>query len=273
MGFIEQFSRTKNVKTTTVFSKGAIPIISSSIQEMGGVYVILDAKLIQGIVPVRLRLYSDQQSMIIDGPRDTASFAISDSVSLIADIVLRDTNTLIFNPPLIADTIAGGFTWYNLQSVNNVPLPAAIILTTYNLSPIGDSEENKLNLIISGSQIPTSGNGVSGSITTSKSFLILTGSATSESRLRLYSRPVDEVPLAEKTRPFTTQINSGSLLIADLLFNSGSFIYPLVPVLEAYTWNQNDYQIGTGQVGYILQNMSAGTTDITASLKIFSTED
>jgi len=173
MGFIEEFSRNKNTKISTVFSKGATPIASSSIQTMGGVYVVLDAKLIQGTVPVRLRLYSDEQSMIIDGPRTTSSFAISASVGLIADIVLRDTNTLTFDPPVVANTVAGGLTWYNLQSVDNVPLPAAVTLTTYNLSDIGDSEESKTTINISGSQVPVTGYGVSGSFTTPKSFLIL----------------------------------------------------------------------------------------------------
>jgi len=143
MGFIEEFSRNKNTKISTVFSKGNTPIASSSIQTMGGVYAVLEAKLIQGIVPVRLRLYSDQQSMITDGPRTTASFAVSESVALIADIVLRDTNTLTFDPPVIANTADGGLTWYNLQSVDNVPLAAAVSLTTYNLSDIGDSQESK----------------------------------------------------------------------------------------------------------------------------------
>ena len=173
MGFIEEFSRNKNTKISTVFSKGNTPIASSSIQTMGGVYAVLEAKLIQGIVPVRLRLYSDQQSMITDGPRTTASFAVSESVALIADIVLRDTNTLTFDPPVIANTADGGLTWYNLQSVDNVPLAAAVSLTTYNLSDIGDSQESKSTINISGSQVPVTGYGVSGSFTTPKSFFIL----------------------------------------------------------------------------------------------------
>lgn len=276
MGFIETFSRNKNTKISTIFSKGTTPILSSSIQTMGGVYVVLGAKLIQGIVPIRLRLYSDQQSMIIDGPRTTASFAVSESVALIADIVLRDTNTLTFDPPVIANTADGGLTWYNLQSVDNVPLAAAVSLTTYALNDIGDSQENKQAVNISGSQIPVTGGsiyGVSGSITTPKSFLILSGSATSESRLRLYSSPYTDIPLSEKTRSFDTAPQSGSLLIADLIFDSGSFQYPLVPVLEGYTWINQNYMVGTNEVGYILQNLSAGTTDITASLFIYSLED
>jgi hypothetical protein len=480
MGFIEEFSRNKNTKISTIFSKGATPIASSSIQTMGGVYAVLDAKLIQGIVPVRLRLYSDQQSMIIDGPRTTASFAVSESVALIADIVLRDTNTLTFDPPVIANTAAGGLTWYNLQSVDNVPLAAAVSLTTYNLSDVGDSEESKSTINISGSQVSVTGYGVSGSFTTPKSFFILkakglynfnvdqqwelgssgdgsgwefyqTRGLTGElhstvepskvtqqfpeipvgpteyaakiatrtatfwkdgnfyylpvdvgnvyrisgwvyatydgtandtlfgnyqcgffaigadsggtlipdyikavaspsaswqyvstdfsvaagtssiligtfidgpypngygfgeptcsaaynldpvacpgygwftgftvenvtdyaGRLRLYSTEISDVPAAERIREFETQSSSGSNLIVDMMFDSSSFYYPLVPVVEAHTWigsgSNISYSPGQNRVGYILENKSNVATVYSGSLNsilnIYSLED
>lgn len=272
MGFIETFSRNKNTKISTVFSKLAPPVISS-IKTMGGVYVILQAKASSG-VPVRLRLYSDEQSMIVDALRTSSSFAVSESVALITDIVLQDTNTLTFTPPIIANTADGGYTFFNLES--SASISAAVSLTTYALNDIGDSYEHKQAVNISGSQIPVTGGsiyGVSGSITTPKSFLILSGSATSESRLRLYSSPHTDIPLSEMTRLFDTASQSGSLLIADLIFDSGSFQYPLVPVLEGYTWINDDYMVGTNEVGYILQNLSAEPTDITASLFIYSLED
>lgn len=272
MGFIETFSRNKNTKISTVFSKGASPV-TSSIQTMGGAYVILQAKASSG-VPVRLRLYSDSGSMIVDALRTSSSFAVSESVALITDIVLQDTNTLTFNPPIIANTADGGSTFFNLES--SASIRAAVSLTTYALNDIGDSYEHKQAVNISGSQIPVTGGsiyGVSGSITTPKSFLILSGSATSESRLRLYSSPHTDIPLSEMTRLFDTASQSGSLLIADLIFDSGSFQYPLVPVLEGYTWINDDYMVGTNEVGYILQNLSAEPTDITASLFIYSLED
>lgn len=174
MGFIETFSRNKNTKISTVFSKDATTGISSSIQTMGGVYAILEAKHVGGAAeafPVRLRLYSDEQSMIVDALRTTSSFAVSESVALITDIVLQDTNTLTFNPPIIANTADGGLTWYNLQS--SASIQSAVSLTTYNLSDIGDSQENKSTINISGSQVPVTGNGVSGSFTTPNSFFIL----------------------------------------------------------------------------------------------------
>lgn len=480
MGFIEEFSRNKNTKISTVFSKGTTPIASSSIQTMGGLYAVLDAKLIQGNVPVRLRLYSDQQSMIIDGPRTTASFAVSESVALIADIVLRDTNTLTFDPPVIGNTADGGLTWYNLQSVDNVPLAAAVSLTTYNLSDIGDSQESKSTINISGSQVPVTGYGVSGSFTTPKSFFILkakglynfnvdqqwelgnsgdgngweffqTRSLTSElhsktdptkvtqqfpeipvgpteyaakvatrtgtfwkdgnfyylpvdvgnvyrisgwvygtydgtandtlfgnydigyliigadaggnlipdytfartapapnwqyvsadftigagtssllvgtfidgpypagygygapvcdsaynldpiacpgyawytgftvenvtdyaGRLRLYSTEISDVPLIEQTRSFGVQPQSGSNLIVDMMFDSSSFYYPLVPVVEAHTWvgsgSNISYSPGQNRVGYILENKSNVATVYSGSLNsilnIYSLED
>lgn len=273
MGFINQFSRKINARTTTVISKDASSgdIASSSLQTMGGAFVLLDAKVSTN-PPVRLRLYTDSSSMVIDANRAAGNFNLSQSVGLIADINLTTTEKLVFAPPVIGHTNEAGLVWYNLSGsgLQNVTL------TTYALNDIGDSYENKQAVNISGSQIPVTGGsiyGVSGSITAPKSFLILSGSATSESRLRLYSSPYTAVPLSEMTRSFDTASQSGSLLIADLIFDSGSFQYPLVPVLEGYTWIHPDYMVGTNEVGYILQNLSAGTTDITASLFIYSLED
>lgn len=272
MGLIEQYSPLINTRTQTTFTKSQDPpvrVASSSVQTMGGAFILLNATL-TGIAPARLRLYADEASMHLDANRPTGSFVLSESVALIADLVLRDTNMLTLNPPIIGNTIDGGRVWYHLSGSTAA---ASVTITSYALTENLDSGENRFSLRVSGSAIPTTGEGVSGSITTSKSFLILTGSATSESRLRLYSRPITEVSSTEKSRTFETQASSDSLLIADLLFDSGGFTYPLVPILEAYTWESNDYLTGTGTAGYILQNRSAGTTDITASLQIFSTED
>ena len=93
------------------------------------------------------------------------------------------------------------------------------------------------------------------------------------SRLRLYSRPVGEVPLVEATRSFDTQSQNNSLLIADLMFDSESFHYPLVPTVEGYTWTNENYAVGNNQVGYILENRSGAPANISASLYIYSTED
>jgi hypothetical protein len=209
--------------------------------------------------------------MVTDASRASSSFALNDSVALVADIVLSGSTVLNFTPPVIGNTFTGGQLWYNLSGSSFLPITASI--TSYPLRPVGDSTDGNSSIVISGSSIPTTGDGVSGSITTSKSFLILSGSATQESRLRIYSRPHTEIPSGEMTRSFGVQPGENSGLIADLMFDSASFRYPLVPILEGFTWSGNAYETGTGQLGYILANRTGGTTDITASLFTYSLED
>lgn len=476
MGFINQFSRKINKRTETVISKdaGSGDIASSSLQTMGGAFVLLDAKVSTN-PPVRLRLYTDSSSMVIDANRAAGNFNLSQSVGLIADINLTTTEKLVFAPPVIGHTNTGGLVWYNLSGsgLQNVTL------TTYALSDIADSEDNKEAINISGSQVlVTSGSiyGVSGSITTPKSYAILKAKGTynfnvdqqwafgtsgdgngweffqeraltSElhstvdptkvtqqfpeipvgstlyaakiatrtatfwkdsnfyylpvdvgnvyrisgwvygtydgtandtlfqnsaigffaigadgggnlipdyikatampsaswqyvsqdfsiaagtssiligtyidgpypagygfgapvcdsaydldpiacpgyawytgftvenvtdyaARIRLYSTDIGDVPLAEQIRPFGTVPNSGSKLIADMMFDSASYQYPLVPVLEGFTWEDPSYSPGVNRTSYILENLSNVATvysgSLNADLTIYNLED
>ena len=269
--FLTQYNTNKFQRTTTRFSKDVGKSFNSgSVTSLGGGFVLLNATSISG-APGRLRLYSDQTSLITDVNRAEGNFDIDDSVALIADIVLSGS-TVYMDPPIIGNSLnTGGEVWYHLSG--SIAPPINVDIQTYPIKPIGDSTTGNSSIRITRSSVPTTGNGVSGSITTSKSFLILTGSSNVLSRLRLYSKSDTEIPTSEKNRAFGTQPSSGSFLIADLMFDSASFKYPLVPILEGYTWSGDDYEIGAGQVGYILQNRSTGTANMTASLLIYSTED
>jgi hypothetical protein len=270
MSFLAQYNTNIFTRTTTPITKGSgASINSASLQSMGGAFILLNATAND---TCRLRLYANRNSMVIDATRPLGNFNLSQSVALIADMFITASSPeLVLNPPIIGNTFGGGELWYHLSgsSTSNI----TVNLDSYPIKPVGDSTTNNTSIVVSGSAIPTTGNGVSGTITTKKSFLILSASATSQSRLRLYSRPHTEIPTAEVTRAFDTEPQSGSLLIADLMFDSASVRYPLVPILEAYTWTATDYDVGSGQVGYILQNRSAGTTNITASILAYSLED
>lgn len=270
MDFLQQYNTYQFQRGTTQFTKNTGRSISSgSTTTLGGAYIILSAQSTTG-APCRLRLYSDEQSMLDDDLRPQGNFNLSQSVALVSDIVLTDQNVLLFDPPLIGNTFVGGQTWYNLSGSN---LPTLNVqLNYYPLRLIGDSTDGTSNITISETSVPTTGNGVSGTITTSKSFLIISGSATQECRLRLYSRPHTEIPVAEQSRAFGTTPQDGSLLIADLMFDTANFQYPLVPVLEAYTWTNENYSVGSGQVGYILENRTGSPTNITVSLYTYTTE-
>lgn len=241
--------------------------IASSV--LGGTYVILN---VSANKPCRLRLYSDSASVSIDANRPSSSFNLDKQVGLNLEAVLTSpgANYITLNPPVIGTTFAGGTTWFNASSSLG---PTQIQFEVYNIAANGDSALYRSELRISQSAIPTTGNGVSGSIMTKKSFLILSGSATAVSRLRLYSTAVTNVPLTECSRAFGTQPEEGSKLIADFMFDEGNFSYKLVPLVEAYTWNENDYATGTGEIGYILANRTADPATITASLYIYSTEE
>ena len=269
MDFLTQYSTNQFQRTSTTFTRSSNPIASASRIDLGGAFILLSAQATGA--SGRLRLYADEASMITDANRAQGDFVLNDSVALIADIVLTNTNTLTFDPPIIGNTFLGGQLSFNLSGSQGTNTTVEII--SYPIRPVGDSTDGNSAITITGTSVPTTGNGVSGSITTSKSFLILSGSSTVESRLRLYSRPYTEIPVSEQTRAFGTQPSDGSLLIADLMFDTANFQYPLVPILEAYTWTATDYAVGSGEVGYILENRSGGTSNITVSLYTYSTED
>jgi len=276
MSFITEYNVNTFARTNTLFSKPiGLPSASGQTTQMGGAFILLSAQILRDDYTdtCRLRLYSDSSSRATDLNRAVTDYNISESVALIADINLTGSSVLTFDPPIIGNTFSNGEVFWHISGSTIVDLSDSIAVVSYPIATSNNSQIDRSGLLVTASNVPTTGNGVSGSIISPKSFLILSGSATSQSRLRLYSRPHTEVPAYERTRPFTSQSQSGSLLIADLMFDSASFRYPLVPVLEAYTWTSTDYSVGNNQIGYILENRSAGTANITASLYIYTTED
>lgn len=273
MDFLSQYNANIFQRQTTTFSKtsGATRFnASGSLTSMGGGFILLNAQVI-GVtgVPCRLRLYSDEASMIADANRAQGDYNFAPTTALVADIVLTDGNQLRFDPPIIGNTVTGGQLWYNLSGSS---APVQIQLESYPIRPVAESIDGNTNLTITEASIGA-GSTATGNITTSKSFLLLSGSATVQSRLRLYSRPVAEVPSGELARVFGTQPSDGSLLIADIMFDTPSVQYPFVPILEGYTWTSDSYVKGNNTVGYALENRTGSTTGITATLYIYSTED
>jgi len=268
MGLVEQIAAgTTFSRKTVILPTFATSTLSGSVQSTGGSYILLGVTANKA---ARLRLYSDSASVNIDASRSPTTFTLNENVGLILDAILDSGSTLNLDPPVIGNTFVNGETWYHASASSGNTI---ISFEVYSIGNVGDSLTDRSVVKISGSSVPTTGYGVSGSITTKKSLLLLSGSATSESRLRLYSTTVDNVPMAEQTRSFGTASVGNSKLIADFMFDSASFQYKFVPTLEAYTWVGEEYTVGSGIIGYQLQNRSAGTSDITASLYIYSTED
>lgn len=241
---------------------------SGSTDAFGGTFVILNVTAQQ---PCRIRLYSDQSSMITDASRLVNDYNINEGVGLITDTVIDSSNSsLSFDPPVLGTTFAAGNVWYNLSG--SVLTGNNITITAFPLAIDGDSTTDRSTLTVSGSSI-ASASYATGNITSPKSFLILTGSSTAVSRLRLYSTDISTVSATEISRSFNTTPSTGSNLIADLMFDTASYAYKLVPLLEAYTWNEGNYSAGTNVVGYVLKNETASPATITASLYIHSTEE
>lgn len=277
MGLIEQiylspdkgFSRLQTTITT-----GPQGIGSGSTQLMGGSYVLLNAST--NTFPCRIRLYNDSASVNIDDSRVENNFDILNDVGLIADIVITSSNTLLFNPPILGFPFKDGDTWYNISSSTGTE--TTVNLQTYPFVQNGDSLSDRSTITISGTSVSPSGDGATGQITTKKSFVILSGSANVRSRLRLYTSDISFVPATEIARSYGTTPLDDSRLIADFMFDTSSFSYKFGPVLEAYSYtgsrtNTLAHVVGTGKIGYQLQNLTATTTNITTTLYIYTTEE
>lgn len=256
MGLKEQIqSGAKFVRSVETLSIG-----SGSSTAFGSTYILLD---ITSNGAGRTRLYSDSASLKIDEFRPTASFNYSASVGLSLDTLYSDATKITFDPPIIVTTFSASQTWYNVSG-------SPVTLTYY---PIESTYNNRQTLeIASALTIPT---GLSdlGNSTSPKSFIILSASCTTDStRLRLYSRNINTISSAEKSRVFSSNPSDGSSLIVDMIFDSSSYGYKLSPVLEGY--NLATYQVGQNQVGWILENLSGSSiSNVTASLYIYVTED
>lgn len=274
MGLIETLERgivlgTKTTPSGLITLPAGQSQHSASVDVFGGTFVLLGMSAQRDC---RVRLYTDKQSMDIDAPRAEGDFAIDDAVGLVSDVVITTaTMSLNFNPPLLGSSHELGNAWYKITG--SIGSDNLITFTYFPLTDAGDATTDRSALIVSGASLPTTGNGISGSIATPKSFLILTGSANVETRLRLYSAPIDEVPLDEQARAFGALPSSSAKLIADMMFDSASYAYKLSPILEAYTWQNNLYSVGTNVASYIMKNESGGVSDVTASLHIFAVED
>ena len=274
MGLIETIERgiTLSQKTTPTGLITLPPgkgLHSGSTDVLGGAFILLGVSAQRA---GRIRFYSDKASMDLDDSRAVGDFAINDGVGLVSEVVLITTLSLNLTPPLIGTSHDNGNIWYKISG--STPLNENnIILTYYPLTDIGDATTDRTALIISGASLPTTGNGISGSVVSPKSFLILSASANVKTRLRLYAGAVSEIPSEEPARSFSSLPSSSAKLITDMMFDSASYAYKISPTLEAYTWQGTAYTVGTNQLSYIMKNESGGSTDVTASLHIFSIED
>lgn len=260
MGLLEQ------IENGVKFSRSTVALtnspVSGSTTDFGSTYILLSVSVNN---PCRIRLYSDSSSVAIDAPRTTASFNIAPEVGLTLDtFVANQSYKLTFDPPIIGTTFSASNTWYNISGSN--------VTATFTYYPIEVNDLQRQTTVFQYATLPV-GTYYSDNIASPKSFLILSASGNySGSRLRLYSRDISTILSSEISRPFSTPADSQTSLIADMVFDSASYAYKLVPVLQGY--NLENYNFANNYIGYILENISSvNMTDVTASLFIYPIED
>lgn len=259
MGLLEQINLGARFTRTTVQLPTG-PVVGNT-DEFGPSYILLG---VSATAPCRVRLYFDSASRVIDESRPSSSFDINPEVGLVLDTTLiPGTQSISFDPPIFGTTLLGSDVWYTVSG------SAVVQFSVYPIESSTVNDRRTINIRRTG--LDFSGQ-AEGTVTVPKSFLLLSASATSESRLRLYSRPLSEVPSVEKARPFGTAPLTGSSLIADLLFDSASFPYKISPILQGY--NLQSYPDGTSQLHYLVENSSSfSPITYTASLHLYSLED
>lgn len=228
---------------------------------LGSSFVLLS---VSSTIPTRVRLYSDSASLGIDESRPTSSFDIDANVGLSLDTELTAaTSSLTFAPPIIATTFSASQTWYNISGSGG----ASVTIGYY---PIEFDTASRTTLTISETGVVT-GSARAGIITVPNGYLLLSGNATTESRVRLYSN-TDEVVSPELGRAFGTAPAEGSRLVADMMLDTASFEFKITPVLQAFVLSPS-YLVGDNQMGYLINNISATPTiTTTASFTIYPIE-
>lgn len=271
MGLIEQ------IQSGSIFKRRTLGLSNSPTtgysDQFGATYILM---AVSASSPCRIRLYADSGSVNVDALRPTSSFDYSASVALNIDVGLSaGTQSITFNPPVIATTLVNYRTWYNIESSTT---PTNVVFTYYPIE-LNTGSRTWINIpnntgISLGANETSSGNfSGSGATVVPKSFLMMSAiSINSNIRLRLYSRPIEDISNTEKNRLFGTQSADGAHLIVDMAFDSGSYLYPISPLLQAY--NLENYLSGSNRYGYIIENMSASPkTNVFTSIRTYPIED
>lgn len=265
MGLLEQ------IQSGSIFTRETVTLATGTgqITNFGASYILLGVDRTDTTVPCRLRLYGNQDDVSVDAARPSASFDYSASVALNLDAYFSESiKSITFNPPIIATTYKNSTTWYNLES----SVPDNVTVRYY---PIEYNTGSRTWYTIPPTGPTTLGPGatITGTVPTVKSFIILSAISTRiDTRLRLYSRPIEEVPPSEVSRPYSTPYGDGVHLIADMLFDSASYEYVVSPTLQAY--NLESYMVGSDRVGYILENLSGtSVSSLATGIFVYPVED
>jgi len=239
---------------------------------------------IQSNTACRVRLYGDINSRnnTVELARPFVSQSVSSSISLILDADINNQQIFNLTPPLfglnldnpVTDTLyytiessSGG----QLSTTSNVKI-TRLLIEDLNLPQV----DNRDTLVVSASAL-SAGNYVTGTIRSPRTYLLYKVLPTMVPlRLRLYTSQSYRDDATEISRPFSTEPNSGSGIIADIYMEDLAGT-PMVPiVIGRNDSDANDFANvnATQETHFTLNNVSGGTMAIvSASLSVYSLED
>lgn len=290
MGLAEQklagglIERTFTEINTDTVGSGSIDLNSS--------YMVLS---IQSNRPCRFRLYDDSGSRDDTNEinRTFGDTNIAADIALVADFSMSVAGNYTTDPVLYGVTHSGSITHYRIEPASP---STQIRINTYtiedkNVPPtLGTpySVPNRKTLPEFNHTL-TSGSFITGSFTgdeVPKTYLLVSASLSGSGnigRLRLYSNSSSLDDVTEVSRSFSVEPSASSYLIADMILSGSETNYftPKIVGANLSTLNSDLREIAGSRVAidannevfYILKNETSSTTDVSASVHVYSLED
>lgn len=270
---IKRESVTINLSTTNQQQTGSV--------SLGSAIAVTE---IQSNTSCRVRLYGDINSRnnTVELTRPFVSQSVSSSISLILDADINNQQTFNLTPPLFGLNLDNPVTdtlYYTIESSSGGQLSATsnVKITRLLIEDLNIPEvDNRDTLVVSASAL-AAGNYVTGTIRSPRTYLLYKVLPTMVPlRLRLYTSQSYRDDATEISRPFLTEPNSGSGIIADIYMEDLAGT-PMVPiVIGRNDSDANDFANvnATQETHFTLDNVSGGAMAIvSASLSVYSLED
>jgi hypothetical protein len=285
MGLSEQIQAGANLERADVtFTTSVTGVGSASIAPS---YAILK---IQASSPCRLRLYDNLSSRDEAGEivRPFGDTNISESVALVGDFSMSAAGQYAVDPVLYAVSadFNNPYTYYRVSPASSIDIKVTMYPIEIVAPGVGAySLDNRRTLPVITASL-SAGATVSGSLASTEipqTYLLVSASANSLSRLRLYSTTAALSNTQEITRPFSVEPSASFNLIADMILSASKTTYFSPKIIGANLANMGSNLLlirgnqalidGENELYYIIENISASPIQVSASLHVYSLED
>lgn len=285
MGLAEQIRAGANLDRTDVtFTTSATGIGSASIAPS---YAILK---IEASSPCRLRLYDNLSSRDEAGEivRSFGSANISESVALVADFTMSQAGQYTVDPVLyaVSSDFYNPFTYYRVSPASSIDIKLSIYPIESIAPGTGGYVLNNRRTLSAITASLSAGATISGSIAAPEipqTYLLVSASTNNTTRLRIYSDTGSLSNSQELARPFSVEPSASFHLIADMILSGSKTTYFSPKIIGANLANMGENLLlirgnqqlinGKNELYYILENITASPTNVSASLHIYSLED